>query len=442
MKYLKKFFTQNEYGEFVESDKFIKPHVSYITENKKVNFHKKPKSPYVPDGNATIIAKFHAGLGGYGYNGLTNGCGIKSLKVDGVKIDREFPMPIVETMEVKAEDMYLYTNASGETCVGTHGTYKLFENLMPDDMDTTTALLSTMIYLKPSDPDFDIKKVTNVAVISDKEDKASMYPLNLLEYLSVYLHPLNNKICVDTSGEMGLMLFMALLPNGFALSYVDEETNEIVFLDTTHEIHKCYDKSIYNASESSLTPVVVFEEVEAEHTLEIELNTNDIPPCMFIECCITGISCNVPLNTIGSCAFSLTPLSNVSLNGVKEIKGMAFGPLEYLTNVDMSGCEVLSAGVFADSPCMSEVTIPDTMKYMAAGSLDYMEALTKVTFQGKVAPVFNVIAEEDQLVGNVPFRQEAPASGGTIYIPRNADMSTYEIWVEYFDMGGWTYELY
>ena len=43
MKYLKKFFTQNEYGEFVESDKFIKPHVSYITENKKVNFHKKPK---------------------------------------------------------------------------------------------------------------------------------------------------------------------------------------------------------------------------------------------------------------------------------------------------------------------------------------------------------------------------------------------------------------
>lgn len=444
MKYLKKFFTQNEYGEFVESDKFIKPHVSYITENKKVNFHKKPKSPYVPDGNATIIAKFHA-CADYGYAGITNACGVKSLKVDGVPIEREFPMPTVETMEVRADDLYFYINASGETSVGSNVAYNLWEILNNDKVEIGFALYGSRIFLTPTDPNFDVKKIVGLAIISDKEDKATVNPINLMELLGLYFHPIYNKYILEVATYYGMMILVMLLPNAFVFCYVDEETGETKFLDTTIEIHRYYDESIYNTATSAMVPSVVFEETDAEHTIEIELENGFIPPMMFMETCLTGISCNAPLNFMGTYTFA-GPLMNANFNGIKEIGCSAF-MLHGLTQLDLTGCEVLGSIAYMDmlSACTTLV-VPETMKYMAPMSLEGLTSLTAITFHGKTAPLFNLVNYETEdgetVLGNFPYYENLPASGGTIYIPRNADMSTYENWITFFNMINWTYELY
>lgn len=435
MKYLKKFLTQNEYGEFVESDKFIKPHVSYITENKKVNFHKKIRKPVEPEGNTVLTAKYYASEE-TNFAALFNDCGIKSLKIDGVPVEREFPKPITQTIEVKAEDVVFTTDAEGATGVEVGDKYNLYNDLsaIAGSKDDYGVFLHEL-YLRPKYGTIESNNI-NAVVLALKEGKGTALTLRQSNIYQITYDSQSDVFSVDMSLSFQNMPMYALLqPKCFVLANVDDN-GDINMIDTIEEVTTYLGTNVYDEATSSTTPSIMFSE-SGEHTLEIELLSNSIPPVMFSQTCITGITCNTNLNFIGASSFSVTPLMEANFHDIGKVYSNAFfGCALFNANI-LSKTHTIGSMVFSYCLETKNIVLPEELVNVGLCSYEGCTSVESITFKSKTAPLLIVEESDGSSITNFFFMQEVPTNPVTVYIPQDADLDSYELWLYIFNNAKW-----
>ena len=360
MKHLKLFNQASEYQTFKESEEFVLPNVSHITNQRQTLYHElKKEKPIV------LTAKYNATSDNLvAFNGASN---IKSLKVNGTSIKIEPIKNEINNFDILSENISLDMETGAAT--------------FPESYVIKSPVSSWSF--KAKDPNYTINENTFVCRLVMYNGYVHVEPIPLMEIMG-YAFTNNDGVTLEVTNE-----FLTNLNNdyilcdeyvGFTLADLDMNSETFVFIDTEHQT---------NVTTGGL-PTYSFD---GEGLYDVEIELSD--PTMSIQLNGTpliSIELGDGITSIGSDAFnSCTSLSCVTIpDSVTTIGTWAFSDCSSLTEITI-GNSVASIGDFAFYNCSSltNITIPNSVTSIGTQAFRNCTSLTNITIPNSVTSIEN-----------------------------------------------------